>query len=56
MTPRGPIGREQAGLPAGYRTGFLGVVTSCVTGPASQTRLPMVIHSAARASSIQAMR
>jgi hypothetical protein len=26
MTPRGPIGREQAGSPAVNRTGFLGVV------------------------------
>jgi hypothetical protein len=34
MTPRGPIAREQAGSPAGHRTGFLGVVL-LTFGPSS---------------------
>jgi hypothetical protein len=48
MTPRGPIGREQAGSPAGHRTGFLGVVLLKFgpSSPGAHARicLPAALH------------
>jgi hypothetical protein len=43
MTPRGPIGREQAGSPAVNRTGFLGVVLLKL-GPSSRAAHARICH------------